>query len=102
MIAEHSVRQSAVPDEFERTVEIRLKFLGRNLRVGMIADLAVYARNRLYVLKNRSDIVAHKHDGAIFVYLFQKIIRDLVQATIGSSRKTTSGLLTMALPNKTR
>ena len=85
MIAEHPMRQSAVPDEFERTVEVRLKFLGRNLRVGMIAHLAVYARNRLYVLKNRSDVVAHKHDGAILVYLFQKTVENALEMLVDIS-----------------
>ena len=85
MIAEHPMRQSAVPDEFERTVEVRLKFLGRNLRVGMIAHLAVYARNRLYVLKNRSDVVTHKHDGAILVYLFQKTVENTLEMLVDIS-----------------
>ena len=85
MIAEHPMRQSAVPDEFERTVEVRLKLLGRNLRVGMIADLAVYARNRLYVLKNRSDVVAHKHDGAILVYFFQKSVENALEMLVDIS-----------------
>ena len=85
VIAEHPVRQSAMTDKFERAVEISLEFLGRYLSIGMIADISVYARNRLYVLKNRSDVVAHKHDGATLVYLLQKAVENSLEMLVDIS-----------------
>lgn len=82
MLAQHPVRQCAVPQQLDRAVEVPFQPFGVDACGRVIVQCFVHAGDVLYLLQHRPDVMADEDDGAVAVDLRQQLVEAGFEALV--------------------
>ena len=72
---EYTVRQFAMSEQVDGAAQVLVYPFGRDFRVGMIVERAVYAGDAFYRTENLTDVMTYQNDGAAMIDCFKYLVK---------------------------
>ena len=82
MFRQYAMRQSSMPQQFYRAIEVPFQPFFAYTRVGMVIQRLIHASDGFHLLQHCADVMADKNDSAIMVNFSQQFVKPGFEAFV--------------------